>query len=203
MLYWDLYKPYMSIIFEFKRWKAVQSIVSGVNYHFVICVAICSLSYSFQTVYALLNSLDYTSYGILNTINVKQLPLSPPPRWLQHQNDIKYWITKQGPSTKPSQTMGGNNIQWINNNIYLGKSKVNWNNSKQLFKKQSLFKTVYSCSNKDLPLVCVLLCFSHFPVWCPGSGVVLDCIDSWSLPPYLLLNIFRYVTWYRHVSMYI
>ena len=20
--------------------------------------------------------------------------------------------------------------------------------------------------------------FCHFPVWCPGSGVVIDCIDS-------------------------
>ena len=28
--------------------------------------------------------------------------------------------------------------------------------------------------------------FCHFPVWCPGSGVVLDCIDFGSLPPYLL-----------------
>ena len=29
------------------------------------------------------------------------------------------------------------------------------------------------------PLVCyVLLCFCHFPMWWPGSGVVLDCIDS-------------------------
>ena len=24
----------------------------------------------------------------------------------------------------------------------------------------------------------VLLCFCHFPMWCSGSGVVLDCIDS-------------------------
>ena len=32
-------------------------------------------------------------------------------------------------------------------------------------------------------LVCdVFLCFVFFPMWCPGSGVVLDCIDSWSLP---------------------
>ena len=22
------------------------------------------------------------------------------------------------------------------------------------------------------------LCFCHFPMWSPGSGVVLDCIDS-------------------------
>ena len=39
---------------------------------------------------------------------------------------------------------------------------------------------------KDWPLgspVCnVFLCFCHFPIWCPGSGVVLYCIDSRSLP---------------------
>ena len=27
----------------------------------------------------------------------------------------------------------------------------------------------------------------HFHMWCPGSGIVLDCIDSWSLPSNLLL----------------
>ena len=28
-------------------------------------------------------------------------------------------------------------------------------------------------------LVCyVFIVFCHFPVWCTGSGVVLDCIDS-------------------------
>ena len=26
----------------------------------------------------------------------------------------------------------------------------------------------------------VLLCFCHFPVWCTGSGVVLDCYVSFS-----------------------
>ena len=31
-----------------------------------------------------------------------------------------------------------------------------------------------------------LMCVCHFPMWYPGSGVVLDCIDSWSLPPFLL-----------------
>ena len=30
-----------------------------------------------------------------------------------------------------------------------------------------------------LSIVCdVLLCFCHFPMWYPGSDVVLDCIDS-------------------------
>ena len=30
-----------------------------------------------------------------------------------------------------------------------------------------------------LALVCgVKLCFCYFPMWYPGSGVVLDCIDS-------------------------
>ena len=24
----------------------------------------------------------------------------------------------------------------------------------------------------------VFLCFCHFPIWCPGSGVAFDCIDS-------------------------
>ena len=31
----------------------------------------------------------------------------------------------------------------------------------------------------------LVLC--HFPMWCPGAGVVLDCIDSRSLPSSLLL----------------
>ena len=33
-----------------------------------------------------------------------------------------------------------------------------------------------------LVLLCVmfsLIC--HFPIWCPGLGVVRDCIDTWSL----------------------
>ena len=35
-----------------------------------------------------------------------------------------------------------------------------------------------------LALVCdVLLYFCHFPIWYPGSGVVLDCNDSRSVPP--------------------
>ena len=32
----------------------------------------------------------------------------------------------------------------------------------------------------------VKLCFCHFPMWYPESGVVLDCIDSRSLQPFLL-----------------
>ena len=37
-------------------------------------------------------------------------------------------------------------------------------------------------------LACILssLMFGHFPMWCPGSGVVLDCINSRSLPSYLI-----------------
>ena len=35
----------------------------------------------------------------------------------------------------------------------------------------------------------VSLSLSH---WYPGSGVVLDCIDSWSLHPYLLLCVSVY-----------
>ena len=48
---------------------------------------------------------------------------------------------------------------------------------------------------KGLPLgspVCdVFLCFCHFPIWCPGSGVVFDCIDSWSLPfSYFVMSVY-------------
>ena len=32
----------------------------------------------------------------------------------------------------------------------------------------------------------VFFCFCHFPMWCPGSGVFLDCINSCSLPSSLL-----------------
>ena len=36
----------------------------------------------------------------------------------------------------------------------------------------------------------VSLSLSH---WYPGSGVVLDCIDSWSLQPYLLLPLPKFI----------
>ena len=31
---------------------------------------------------------------------------------------------------------------------------------------------------------CFLVFFCHFPIWWPGSGVVFNCIESWSLLPY-------------------
>ena len=31
-----------------------------------------------------------------------------------------------------------------------------------------------------------VFCICYFPIWYPGSGVLLDCIVSWSLPPFLL-----------------
>ena len=40
---------------------------------------------------------------------------------------------------------------------------------------------VVSCWERAdlMAVVCdVLLCVCHFPMWYPGSGVVLDCIDS-------------------------
>ena len=38
-----------------------------------------------------------------------------------------------------------------------------------------------------LALLCVVfLCFCYFPMWCSVSGVVVDCIDFWSLPSFLL-----------------
>ena len=35
----------------------------------------------------------------------------------------------------------------------------------------------------------VFLCFCDFPIWCPGSGVVFICIDSWPLPSFLLWKV--------------
>ena len=40
---------------------------------------------------------------------------------------------------------------------------------------------VVTCSERAdvLALIClVYLCFCHFPMWYPVSGVVIDCIDS-------------------------
>ena len=42
----------------------------------------------------------------------------------------------------------------------------------------SIVVTCWEMANL-LALLCVIFwCFRHFPMWCPGSGVVLDCIDS-------------------------
>ena len=39
-----------------------------------------------------------------------------------------------------------------------------------------------------------LLYFCYFPMWYPGSGMALDCIDSWSLSSFLLWNDFVQIT---------
>ena len=40
-------------------------------------------------------------------------------------------------------------------------------------------------------LFCVscFLVICHFPIWCPGSGVVIDYIASFSLPSFLVLSL--------------
>ena len=53
---------------------------------------------------------------------------------------------------------------------------------------------------KGSPLGSSLWClyvFCHFQMWYPGSGVVLDCIDSWSFPSFLLCNKSPYLLWCR------
>ena len=42
----------------------------------------------------------------------------------------------------------------------------------------SLMVTCWERANLLALLYLILSCFCHFPMWCPGSGVVLDCIDS-------------------------
>ena len=43
-------------------------------------------------------------------------------------------------------------------------------------------------------VVSVSLLLSH---WYPGSGVILDCNDSWSLHPYLLFKCFYHIWAWR------
>ena len=43
---------------------------------------------------------------------------------------------------------------------------------------------LWSTAGKGLSCVCgVFIVFLSLSVWCPGSGVVLDCIDFRFLPP--------------------
>ena len=37
----------------------------------------------------------------------------------------------------------------------------------------------------SIPDLCTITYFCHFPMWYPGSGVALDCIDSWFLSLFL------------------
>ena len=45
----------------------------------------------------------------------------------------------------------------------------------------SLVVTCWERANFLALLYVRFLCFFHFPIWCLGSVVVLDCIDSWSV----------------------
>ena len=48
------------------------------------------------------------------------------------------------------------------------------------------------CSSQPLGLCFLVIC--HFPIWNPWSGVVFDCIDSLSLPSFLLsYNYLKYM----------
>ena len=40
----------------------------------------------------------------------------------------------------------------------------------------SLEVTCWERANLLVLLYVMFLCFCHFPLWCPGSGVVPDCI---------------------------
>ena len=46
----------------------------------------------------------------------------------------------------------------------------------------SLVVTCWERASLLALLYVMFLMFCHFPVWFPGSGVVLDCIYSWYLP---------------------
>ena len=51
-----------------------------------------------------------------------------------------------------------------------------------------LIAALWSPAGKGLTSLLLLVMFIFFllPMWYSGSGVILDCIDSLSLPPFLL-----------------
>ena len=54
-----------------------------------------------------------------------------------------------------------------------------------------------------LTLVCdVYFVLCYFPMWYPGSGVILDCFDSRSLPPFLLFPKDRKLVFKRSILRY-
>ena len=56
----------------------------------------------------------------------------------------------------------------------------------------SAFWSTAGKSADQLSLLYVMLsCVYHFPIWCPGSDVVLDCIVSRPLPSSLLCILFK------------
>ena len=57
------------------------------------------------------------------------------------------------------------------------------------------YSLVVTCWERASLLALLYVMFScHFPMWCLGLGVVLDCIDSWSLPSSLLCNLYRRIS---------
>ena len=54
------------------------------------------------------------------------------------------------------------------------------------FRVYSLLHCVHLLG-KDWPVIFIVF-FCYFPIWNPGSGVMLDCIVFWSMPSFLLLN---------------
>ena len=65
------------------------------------------------------------------------------------------------------------------------------------------YAALWSPAGKGLAswLVCIwsYLVFCHFPMWCPGSDVVPDCMDSWSLPSHFLCYI---SSWWLIVNIF-
>ena len=52
------------------------------------------------------------------------------------------------------------------------------------------FAIIWSPAGAWFSCMLCFLVFCHLPIWWPGSRVVFDCIDSSSLPFYLLLFVF-------------
>ena len=50
-----------------------------------------------------------------------------------------------------------------------------------------IFRCIFSWRLRVNICVVMFMCFCHFPMWRPRSGVVLACIDCCSLPYYSIL----------------
>ena len=56
----------------------------------------------------------------------------------------------------------------------------------------SLVDTCWERADRWLSCIKCLSVLCYFPMWCPGSGVALDCIDSSSLHSFLLSSFYNY-----------
>ena len=101
------------------------------------------------------------------------------------------YLIPQGPTSALSSSRKN-----VKQRVYfqiLQNAEINWLflTMPQVFPDHTHLLFLVTCWEKTdlLTLLCVMFSWV-FVMWCPGSGVILDCIVSWSLPSYLLWSEF-------------